>query len=253
MLTSLSSLTSFTRRKAGDSPTPGPERQLTEWERQMLPGGYEAVAEALVSGKSPLAACAVTGRTLAWDGASLGEALAGLRATYTALGGAVPDFAAVEALSVAWSEATLEFLLDVSCEDPLTGLASLPHLRTRLAEVYREGERSGRSLRVTHALVVVDVGGSVGGDAPTDSFARALRLAAVADALRTVFSGEETIARVGGRRVVALVRRTPELGETIALVRGMFADLELGDSRIWVEGLPAQVDLGVRLLAELAH
>ena len=84
---------------------------------------------------------------MACDGASLGEALSGLRETYAVLGDVAPDFSATEALSVAWSEATLEFLHDLSCEDPLTGLASLAHLRTRLAELYREGEREGRSVR----------------------------------------------------------------------------------------------------------
>ena len=51
-----------------------------------------------------------------------------------------PAFEAAEALSVAWSDATLEYLHDLSCEDPLTGLASLAHVRTRLDEIYREAE-----------------------------------------------------------------------------------------------------------------
>ena len=46
-----------------------------------------------------------------------------------------PDFDATEALSVAWSEETLGYLHQVSCEDPLTGLATLAHLRARLAEL----------------------------------------------------------------------------------------------------------------------
>src|SRR4051795_11553225 len=151
------SLTPFLRRKAADPSAPG--RELTEPERRSLPGGFDAVAEALASGRSPVAACAVAGRALAWDGVSLGEALSGLRDTCAAVGGAAPDVAAVESLAEAWSEATLEVLHDVSCEDPLTGLASLPHLRTRLAELYREAEATGHSVRVTYALVVVDIGG----------------------------------------------------------------------------------------------
>lgn len=269
------SLTSFARRRAVDSPTPG--RELTASERQLLPLGFDAVAEALVSGSSPLAACAVVGRVLAGDGASLGEALSGLKETYIALGGAMPDFTAVEALSVAWSEATLEFLHDVSCDDPLTGLASMAHLRTRLAELYREAERSGTSVRDGHALVVIetkagrpragvtaegsatrpgwearDASRSNPGDA--DPFTRALRLAGVADTVRTVFSGEETIARLGVDRLTALVRRTPDLGETVALLRSMLDDLDLSaDVRMWIEGLPGHPDAGVRLLGELAR
>ena len=77
--------TSFSRRIAADLRWSGRERQLTESERQSLPPRFDAVAEALVSGESPVAACAVAGRALAWDGASLGEALSGLRETWEAL------------------------------------------------------------------------------------------------------------------------------------------------------------------------
>jgi GGDEF domain-containing protein len=193
------------------------------------------------------------GRALALDGASLGEAMSALRETFITLGGEMPDFAAAEALSVAWSEATLEFLHDMSCEDPLTGLASLPHLNTRLAEVYREAERSGEPASRSHALVVADVKGAPV-EGPGAPFTRALRLAAVAEALRTVFSGEETIARAGGGRVVVLARRSPDLGETVDLVRMLLVDLEVVQApRLWIEGLPASPDFGVRLLSELAR
>jgi GGDEF domain-containing protein len=246
-----STLSSFARRGTEPSWTPG--RELSDAERGRLPAGFEAVAEALVSGRSPVAACAVVGRATAGDGASLAEALSGLAATYTALGGAVPEFAATEALSVAWSEATLEFLHELSCEDPLTGLASFSHLRTRVAELYREAERRGVPITTTHALVVVDVVGAPaeGAGAP---FTRALRLAAVAEALRTLFGGEETIARAGSDRILVLVRRGVELGETLELARDLFSDLELPDlPRTWIEGLPAHPDPGVRLLSELAR
>ncbi len=218
-----------------------------------VPAGFEAVGEALEAGRSPEAACAVVGRALAWDGVSLGEALAGLRATTAAIGVSAPGADAVEALAVAWSEATLEFIHAVSCEDPLTGLASLPHLRTRLAEVYREAERSARCVKDSHALFVVEVGGDTGGDVPTDSFARAFRFSAVAEALQTVFSGEETIARVGAHRVVALVRRTADLGETVAIARERLVDVGVRGARSWIEGLPPGPDLGVRVLSELAR
>ncbi len=130
-----SGLTPFSRRRVVEPPAP--ERRLTEAERREVPLGYEGVAEALVAGRSPVAACAVVGRDLACDGVSLGETLSGLGAAYAAVRAGVPDFAATEAMSVAWAEATLEFLGEVTCEDPLTGLASAPHLRARLNEVYR--------------------------------------------------------------------------------------------------------------------
>lgn len=244
-------LTLFSRRRAPDQPRQ--ERQLTETQRNALPIGYDAVAEAVVAGRSPVAACTVVGRDLASDGVSLGEALSGLVTAYRAAGAGVPDFAATEALGVAWSEATLEFLHDVTCEDPLTGLASAPHLRTRLTEVYRGAERDGVSIRTTHALVVVDVPRRDGGLLEAPSFGRALGLAAVAEVLREVFAGDETVARLGTDRVAALVRRSEGLGESVGQVRATLGRLPLpSHANVWIEGLPGRAELGVRLLADLA-
>ena len=244
-------LTLFSRRRVTPS---GSERRLTDAERRAVPTGYDAVAEALVAGRSPIPACATVGRDLASDGASLGEALSGLGAAYRAVSGTGPDFAAAEALSVAWSEATLDFLHDVTCEDPLTGLASAPHLRTRLAEVYRGADRAGTSVRRTHALVVVEVPRRPDGlveAAP--AFGRALGLAAVAEVLRGVFTGDETVARLGPQRVAALVPRDDGLGDCVARVRTRLDRLDLPThALVWIEGLPGQRALAVRLLAELA-
>jgi GGDEF domain-containing protein len=235
------------RRSAGASEAPG--RELSESDRQALPAGFEAVGEALVSGTDPAAACAEVGRAFARDGASLGEALSGLRATCARVLGREPAFGASEALAIAWSEATLEYLHQLTCEDPLTGLASLAHLRTRLDEIYRETENDGVDVRTAHALVVVEVHGVGQGH-----FGRALVLAQVADALRTVYPGGETVGRVGSDRAVAVVRRRPDLGNSVAVLREFLDDLELGaETRVWIEGLPATADSATRLLDELAR
>src|SRR5215213_3820037 len=128
----------LTFRRQTSAEAPGPD--LPEVVRQQLPMRFEAVGEALASDADVIAACTVVGRDVARDGAALGEALSGLRTTYELILGIPPAFDATEALSVAWSDATLEYLHDLSCEDPLTGLASLAHVRTRLDEVYRESE-----------------------------------------------------------------------------------------------------------------
>ncbi len=222
-----------------------------------LPAGFEAVGEALQSGGPVAAPCATVGRALARDGASLEESLAALRATFHALTGCDPDFETLQALSVAWSEATLEFLHDVSCEDPLTGLASRSHLRTRLAELYRDAERSGRPVQDDHALVLVD---TVLTDPPTPTglghaLVKELRLASVADAVRAVFSGGETVGRLRPDRVAAVVERRPELGLSVGLLRSHLLDLDLGDAEphVWIEGLPAGAEAGSSLLDELSR
>jgi GGDEF domain-containing protein len=246
--------TVFARRKSETAPqTRGGE--LPEALRHSLPMRFEAVGEALASGGDAVAACSVVGGDVARDGAALGEALSGLRTTYSLVRGTEPAFDATEALAVAWSEATLEYLHDLSCEDPLTGLTSLAHVRTRLAEVYREAELTDAGVQTSHALVIVALR-SRGREAILEHhFTRALRLTQVAEAVRAVFSGGQTIGRLGQNRAVALVSRTPDLGTSVSTLVEYLEDLGLGgsDVRVWIEGLPASADSASRLLDELAR
>jgi GGDEF domain-containing protein len=232
-----------------------PAHDLPEHVRLALPMRFEAVGEALVSRADLLAACTVVGRDVARDGAALGEALDHLRATYELVLGTLPDFAATQALSVAWSDATLEYLHDLSCEDPLTGLASLAHVRSRLDEVYREAELTDVGVSGSHALVVVELrfNDPVGG--PGHHFTRAMRLVQLAEAMRAVYSGGQTLGRLGLDRACAVVPRTPDLGMSVALLRDFVCDLDLGDAdvRVWIEGLPSSADSASRLLDELSR
>ncbi|MFL6135562.1 MAG: hypothetical protein ACJ72A_22350 [Nocardioidaceae bacterium] len=242
----------LTFRRLASAEGKGPD--LPEKVRQQLPMRFEAVGEALVSDADVVAACAVVGRDVARDGAHLGEALSGLRATYHLVCRTPPDFEATEAMSVAWSEATLEYLHALSCEDPLTGLASLAHVRTRLDEIFREAELTDVPVSRSHALVVVELR-LRGPQAPGHQFTRALRLVQVTEAMRAVYSGGQTLGRLGLNRAVALVTRTVDLGMSVASLREFIDDLELGatDVRVWIEGLPASADSATRLLDELAR
>jgi GGDEF domain-containing protein len=245
--------TSFGRRRSG-SGGDAPERELPEDVRRLLPPRFEAVGEALAAAADTRPACAVVGRDVARDGAALGEALDGLRTTFGLVMGLEPDFASVEALALGWSEATLEFLHDLSCEDPLTGLASLAHLRTRLAELYREAENEARPVSVDHALVVVETVAQGRDEHADRQFSRALRLVQVADAMRAVFPGGETVARLGADRAVVVARRAPRLGSSVALLRQVLVDCGLGaDVRVWIEGLPTAAASATRLLDELSR
>ena len=255
--------TAFARRRTtlGDQ---APEREIPEAVRQALPRRFEAVGEALASGKDALAACAVVGRDVARDGASLGEALDGLRATFHLLGAGSPDFPATQELAVAWSEATLEYLHQLSCEDPLTGLASLAHLRARLSEVYRGAEQGGRSTNTSHALVVVDVpllarrpsveGGRTGVGVVA-GFESALWLARLADYARMVFPGGETIGLASPSRLVVVAERGDLLAPRVGLLRGLVEDMDPGGerARVWIEGLPPSDDGAGPLLDEIAR
>lgn len=247
-----------------------PETELSECTRQGLPTRFEVVAEALMAGRPALEACTVVGRELARDGASLAEALEGLRATYAMVRGVSPDYDDTVALSVAWSEATLGYLHQLSCDDPLTGLSSLAHVRSRLSELYRAQALSGVSVRDSHALVVADLPqaqpvetGLAAVFAPRrsrpdtqkDRLSRTLHLTRLGESARTVFSGTETIGRLGPNRILVIADRDERLGQRVALLRRLVSSLDLrGQSpRVWIEGLPAVDGTAAGLLDELAR
>jgi hypothetical protein len=215
---------------------------------------YLAIAEALQDGADVVPASREVGRRLAEDGVSLLEALDGLSALYRSYVGGEPAFDAVRALSSSWSESSLNYLHSLTCEDPLTGLASMAHVRSRLGEIYREAELRGTAVPASHALVVVE---------PLwrpdlSNVDRELRLVDVAECLRVVFCGGEVLGRAGHRRAVALVARDPGLSEHVDTVRTLLAQWRLDANhpqraRIWIEGLPASVEWAGRALDELAR
>jgi GGDEF domain-containing protein len=228
--------------------------ELTQTLLAALPPEFEAVGEALASGSGALVeAYAVLGHRLAVEGISLDEALSGLDTTFRMVLGTPPTFSDTRALSVAWSESVLGYLHRLSCEDPVTGLATMAHLQSRLAELYR-AEASHGSVADSHALVVLDVGPHVAGEAAgAGVLTEDLRVARAADAVRTAFAGQETIGRVTRHRLTVLAPRDERLGQRVALVRRLLAHDAPADARVWIEGLPRTPDAAAATLAELAR
>jgi hypothetical protein len=216
---------------------------------------FEAVRERLAAGSDASAACATVGREMARDGADLGEALDGLKATYARVLGGEPDFRALRALGLAWSEETLGYLHQLSCENPLTGLASLAHLRARLSEVYRADEEAGPAASDSHALVVVDLPLLGRPTLWEGSFGSTMWLVRLAERARMVFPGEETICQASPWRVVVLAGRDDRLAQRVGLVRDLVEELvpETWRARVWIEGLPASDHAAGLLLDEIAR
>lgn len=228
--------------------------------RRLVPERFEGLVDALVHDGDVGAVCTEIGCALASDGASLPEALEALRQTYALSSGHEPTFEATRAMTTSWSEASLQYLHALSCEDPLTGLASLAHVRSRLSEIYREADRRGTNVASSHALVVVDVvppAAAAPGHGST--FDRVLRMAGVAECIRAVYSGGETLGRLGAGRAVAVVQRETRLGSSVAVLRQLLAEWG-GDQdstpplcRLWIEPLPVDNEAAGRLLDELAR
>ncbi len=241
------------RRGAQAEMAPGVEP--VEDVQHLVPARFVAVGEHLAAGRDASSACAVVGREMARDGADLGEALDGLRTTYACVQGGEPDFRAVRALGLAWSEETLGYLHQLSCEDPLTGLASLAHLRARLSEVYRIAEQGGTSTTTSHALVVLDLPLLARPSVWEDAFEATLRLARLAESARMAFPGGETICQAHQRRLVVVAQRTDLLARRVGLLRSLVEDATPGSgrARVWVEGLPPTDDGAAMLLDELAR
>lgn len=159
------------------------------------------------------------GRRLAEDGAGVGEALRTLRAE-AQVRGREPRLGEVEALVEGWADTTLGHLHRLTCEDPLTGLATMAHLRTRVAEQRRAGLDPAQAL----ALVVVSPSGVEGDRSARGSLGAALGCAALGERVKVVFGGGETVAHTHTGRVVVLADKDRRLEGLAALLRRLLAD-----------------------------
>lgn len=136
--------------------------------------------------------------------------------------------------------------------DALTGLTSPAYLVVRIAEVYRAAEVEGSS--PAYGLVVVRLPGD-----GTPDWARDLPMILVADGMRAVFAGGETLSRLGPSVAAALVPRQRILGRrarTLAelVTRTMYqTDQAQLAPQVWIEQLPADGATVPQLLKDLAR
>lgn len=240
------------RLTAADPEVSGPEPSV---ERLGLPHRFEAVVDALTSGSDVIGACSVVGEQLARDGASVEEAMLGLREAWRGAAPSDPPFEVLMSLLAAWSDTTLGYLHQLSCVDPLTGLSSQAHLRGRLSELYRAGGVDPGGAVGAYALVLLALpSGDDPAEEPVDHFTRAMRLARAGELARTPFARDETVARLGMHRVGILTSRDDRLGRRVRLLRTLVQSAEPdAPARVWIEGLPS-TDAGAgMLLDELAR
>lgn len=210
----------------------------------------EAAAAAVLSDTDPCPALARLGDARAQAGVGVAEALDDVAALYAAAHAGEPPYGALRAFLEAYGDAVLGARDTGACEDPLTGLATLPYLRTRIVEEYREAARDGESIAQRSALVVVDTS-----DDDRRGLLPAVDRIEVAHALSSVFSGGETCAVLNRHRSVALVRRCASLPRSVQLLQELLDTRSplVPPARSWVEGLPPHECGAAALLTELAR
>lgn len=208
----------------------------------------DALCEACVRGDSVWPAAQRLGAARADAGVSLGETLADVDGLTAVLPG-LPNDVLHRAVSLGWADHMMSPRPAVF--DPLTGLVSQDYLRTRMGEVYRSADVADTNVSTTHALVVVriDLTGRTGWD-------RITPLILSGDAMRTVFDGGQTLARLADHMAVALTKRETRLARRAQLLAGMVSerlnrDLPQAHSRVWIESLPDSLPAAVDLIGHL--
>ncbi|KAA1397694.1 hypothetical protein [Aeromicrobium ginsengisoli] len=217
----------------------------------MFSSGVDDVllADAVRDGRPDVADVAlVVGASAARLGVPLHEVMDHVERAFA---GQPPSFEATRAAVLAWADEALVLRADISCEDPLTSLATTAYVRSRLAEIYRGAERDGHLVAHRTVLVVVELPRASSGH----ELEQSLRALDVAEAMRAVFAGDETVARVSPRRFAALVGRGRADVLTLSMLR-ILLERALGEDaqpRLWVEELPPAVEGVARVLAGLSE
>ena len=254
---------------------PWETRLRDEWRRRSLATGWrmpddwdtEAVDEvlaacrnrALARGEAGLAAvgatalaaaCAGLGRSRARAGVGIAETIDDLAALFAVLGEGEgrqwdPPLRLVGAIAEGWAEESVSQFAHVGCEDPLSGLATLSYLRTRLAEVYREAEQRGTSPAETHRLLVVGL------PRRPDPWRRLALPILVGRDLRAAFPGGETLSLAKPGPAIALVPARRDLPLRYARLRRNI-QAAFG-TQIRMTPLPGRLTEALRLVDELAR
>ncbi len=195
-------------------------------------------------------ACAGLGRSRAQAGTGIAETIDDLAALFAVLEEALP-VRLICAVAAGWAEESQAQPARDGCEDPLSGLATLPYLRTRLAEVYREAEHGGTSPADTHRLLVVRL------PRRPDPWHRMALAIGVGRDLRAAFPGGETLSMAGPPAghgtgpAIALVPARGDLSLRYARLRRS-VQATFG-TQIRMTPLPGRLTEALRLVDRLAR
>lgn len=229
----------------------------------------DAVTKAITSDaeRDVVLACGRLGRSRAEAGIGIAETIEDLAALFAVRDGIAPPLHHLTAACVGWAEEGLARQAQGRCEDPLTGLTTVPYLRTRLAEIYRDADQAGTSPARTHRLVVVQMSRQVSQhdqhdvhDQPDrpDPWRRIAQAIMLGHDLRAAFPGGATLCgnpqlATGDGPAIALVRARDDLPARYAKLRRTVRVRLTSGAQIRMAPLPARLTEALRLVDELAR
>nr|WP_243769960.1 GGDEF domain-containing protein [Amycolatopsis acidicola] len=224
----------------------------------------DSVCAVVLRGGDPERALAGLARARAAAGAGLLEVLADLAALHAVLsdpdadGLVSPDIDATPArmlrvTALAWAEVAMDHLANIEVIDPLTGLPTVAYLRTRLGELYRHLDRD---VSEDYTLLVVGLDLS-----EVSGWRRATGMILLAEALRAVLDGGESMAALGPSTIAAVLPRDGHIStKAVDLRRALHERLsvdaqfdEMGTPRIRLVRLPASHGAACALLRRLSR
>ena len=199
----------------------------------------DAVAEALSSDTPRIRpACIAFGGQRAEVGVFVDEARAdiGIAAELAGLGPAAS--LVTDSVTFGWVDRFLDRMFATPCVDPLTELAPLSYLASRVDEITAEARFLGEDPEQSATLVVVRTEPAI------DAIERETHMITIQVALRTAFRAGETLARIGPNVATALVRRDrANLPYSLATLRGELdravSERRLSTASAWLEPMPS--------------
>ena len=204
----------------------------------------------MAGGGGLAAACAGLGRSRAQAGTDIAETIDDLAALFAVLEETLP-VRLICAVAEGWAEENHAQLARGGCEDPLSGLVTLPYLRTRLAEVYRDAEQGGTSPADTHRLLVVRL------PRRPDPWHRMALVIGVGRDLRAAFPGGETLSlarRHGGHGTGPAIALVPARGDLPLRYARLRRRVQAAfGSQIRMTPLPGRLTEALRLVDRLAR
>lgn len=225
------------------------------WRRRSLAAGWahvddwwapavDTVIAAVQAGADLSGPLRMLGESRGRAGAGIAETLDDLGALLGAIGRTGTPLALVKPVAEGWTRAGPVSLTHATCEDPLTGLVTMPYLRTRLGEVYREALRDRICPADTHRLLLIALTSS------SSEWQRLARTIVIGHDLRRAFPGGETLSLAGRNRVIVLARACPAPDFAFARLRRKLAGAH--GARVRVFRLPSRHEEALRLLGDLA-